>query len=62
VTFVGVRKDKDTEEIIKYELKLRKEDVSCIYKDRYGVYLCTFQGRMYKVDHTEQYLREELCH
>ena len=60
MTFIGLRKDKDTEEIIQYELRLYAQDVSCLYKDRYGVYICTRQGRMYKVDHDVAYLREEI--
>lgn len=59
--FVGIRKDKETEELVKYELNIYKQDVSCLYKDRYGVYICTLSGRMYKVDHSLSELKEELC-
>lgn len=59
--FVGVRKDKQTEELVKYELNIYKQDISCLYKDRYGVYICTLGGRMYKVDHSLSELKEELC-
>ena len=58
--FIGLRKDKDTGEIIKYELKLYRQDVSCLYKDRYGVYICTKDSRMYKVEHTMEELRDEI--
>ena len=58
--FIGLSKDRDTEEITQYELRLYKQDISCIYMDRYGVYLCTKQGKMMKVDHTVEYLEEEL--
>ena len=58
--FIGLRKDKETEEIIRYELRLYRQDISCLYKDRYGLYVCTHQGRMYKVDHDMKYLREEI--
>jgi len=58
--FEGLRKDRDTEEIIKYELRLNREFISCLYTDRYGNYICTLQGKMYKVDHTIEYLKEEI--
>jgi len=58
--FVGLRKDKETEEIIQYELKVNTQEINCIYQDRYGVYICTQQGRMYKVDHNLAYVTEEL--
>lgn len=48
--FVGIRKDEQTQELVKYELNLNREDIQCLYKDRYGAYICTKQGRMYKVD------------
>lgn len=57
---VGIRKDKDTEEIIKYELRLKRENVNCLYRDRYGVYVCTHQGVMYKVDYKLIELKEIL--
>ena len=59
--FIGLSVDKETDEVVRYELRVRDEDVSCLYKDRYGVYICTKQGKMMKVDHTVAYLREELC-
>lgn len=58
--FIGLKKDKETDEIVRYELKLHKQDITCIYKDKYGVYLCTNQGKMMKVDHTVNYLKGEL--
>ena len=58
--FIGLSKDKETSEVVRYELRLYAQDISCIYKDRYGVYLCTSQGKMMMVDHTVDYLKEEL--
>jgi len=55
----GLRKEKETEEIIEYELKLYKHDVSCLYKDKYGVYVTTHGGRLYKVKHTLEELEVE---
>jgi DNA polymerase elongation subunit (family B) len=46
-------------EIIEYELKLYKHDVSCLYKDKYGVYVTTHGGRLYKVKHTLEELEVE---
>lgn len=57
--FIGLRKDKDTKEIIKYELKLYKQNINCIYKDKYGVYICTHGSHMYKVDHSIDYIIKE---
>ncbi len=59
--FIGLRKDRETEEIIRYELRLHQQIISCLYKDRYGIYICTRDGKMYKVDHTMEELREEIC-
>lgn len=56
----GLRKDKETEEIIEYELKLYKNEVACIYKDRYGVYVSTYGGKLYKVKHTLEEVQAEL--
>ena len=56
----GLRKEKETEEIIEYELKLYKHEVSCLYKDRYGVYVATYSGKLYKVKHTMEELEAEL--
>lgn len=56
----GLRKEKETEEIIEYELRLYKHEVSCLYKDRYGVYVATYSGKLYKVKHTMEELEAEL--
>lgn len=56
----GLRKEKETEEIIEYELKLYRHEVSCLYKDRYGVYVATYSGKLYKVKHTLEELELEL--
>jgi nitrogenase molybdenum-iron protein alpha/beta subunit len=56
----GLRKEKETEEIIEYELKLYRHEVSCLYQDRYGVYVATYGGKLYKVKHTLEELELEL--
>ena len=58
--FIGLSKDRETDEIIRYELRIHIQDVACLYKDMFGVYICTKQSKMMKVDHTLKYLREEL--
>ena len=58
--FVGIRKDEATQEIVKYELNLNREDIQCLYKDKYGVYICTKQGRTYKVDVELGVLQQEV--
>ncbi len=58
--FIGLSKDKETDEITKYELRLHEQDIACLYKDRYGVYICTVGGKMMKVDHSLKELQEEL--
>lgn len=57
---IGLSKDKETGEISQYELKIYKHEINCLYKDKYGVYVCTTQGKMHKVDYTLKEL-EELC-
>lgn len=57
---VGLRKEKETDEIVEYDLKLYKHEVACAYKDRYGVYVSTHGGRLYKVKHTLEELEAEL--
>lgn len=59
--FTGLRKDKETDEIIEYELNVYEQDVAALYKDRYGAYICTLQGKMYKVKYSLNELREKLC-
>jgi hypothetical protein len=56
----GLRKEKETEEVIEYELKLYKHEISCLYKDRYGIYVATYSGKLYKVKHTLEELELEL--
>ena len=58
--FTGIGRDKDSGDENRYELRVKKEDVTCLYMDRYGIYICTIGGKMMKVDHTVHYLREEL--
>lgn len=59
--FIGIGRDRDTEEETRYELKVHKKDVTCLYKDIYGVYICVTGGKMMKVDHTLQYVRDEMA-
>lgn len=56
----GLRKEKETDEIVEYELKLYRHEVSCLYKDRYGVYVATYSGKLYKVKHTLEEVQAEL--
>ena len=58
IKFKGLRVDKETKELIKYDLELDRACVSCYYQDRYGTYVCTTYGRMYKVEHHIDDLRE----
>lgn len=48
----ATRLDKETQEIIDYELNINYEDVNCYYKDRTGVYVTSKSGKTYKVKHT----------
>lgn len=57
----GLRKDKDTDEIITYELNVKSNDIACLYKDMYGVYVYTKYGRLYKVNYDFKQLEEILC-
>lgn len=56
----GLRRDQETDSIIEYELKLYNHEVACLYQDRYGVYVSTYGGRLYKVKHTLEELEAEL--
>jgi hypothetical protein len=56
----GLRKDQETDSIIEYELKLYNHEIACLYQDRYGVYVSTYSGRLYKVKHTLEELEVEL--
>lgn len=48
----ATRLDKETQEIIDYELNINNEDINCFYKDRTGVYVTSRGGKTYKVLHT----------
>ena len=54
----GIRRDRDTEEEVSYELHINTDDIACIYKDRYGVAITTHGGKFYRVNHTEKELQE----
>ena len=59
--FIGIRRDKENEnQEVKYELNIRLNDINCIYKDIYGVYIYTKFGRLYKVDHKLEELEKEV--
>ena len=57
--YLGIRKDSDTQEIVKYDLFLDKKEVQCLYKDINGVFICTKQGKTYKVEATLESLEVE---
>lgn len=57
---VGLRKEKESDDVVEYELKLYKHEVACIYKDRSGVYVSTYGGKLYKVKHTIEDVEAEL--
>ena len=56
----GLRKEKESDNIVEYELKLYRHEVACIYKDRGGVYVSTYSGKLYKVKHTIEEVEAEL--
>jgi len=58
--FIGIGRDRDTDEETRYELRVQKRDITCLYKDRYGVYVCTVGSKMMKVDHTLEELQKEM--
>jgi hypothetical protein len=57
--FTGIRKD-EKGELVEYELKLYKQDIACLYQDRYGVYVSTASGKLYKVKSSLEDLDKEL--
>ena len=57
IKFKGLRVDKKTDKLIEYVLELDRREISCYYQDRYGSYVCTTFGRMYKVKHHINELR-----
>jgi len=59
MTFTAIRKD-EKGDIVEYSLKLYAHQISCLYKDRGGVYVSTFSGSLYKVKHTLEELEVEL--
>ena len=58
--FIGIGRDKESGEETRYELRVQKKDISCLYKDRYGVYICTTGSKMMKVEHTLKELEKEM--
>ena len=57
----ATRLDKETQEIIDYELNIAYEDINCFYKDRTGTYVTSKGGKTYKVLHTlEELISEQL--
>lgn len=61
MTLEGLRKDKDTEEIVKYDLNIDMSDIYCLYEDIHGVYIYTKFGRLYKVNYEFKQLERLLC-
>jgi hypothetical protein len=57
--FIGLRKDEEGN-IVEYELKLYRKDITCLYQDRNGIYVCTQQGKMYKVNHDMPFVKEQV--
>ena len=57
----GIRKDKTNDEMIIYELNVETDDIACLYKDTYGVYVYTKYGRLYKVNYDLERLEEIVC-
>lgn len=48
----ATRLDKETQEIVDYELNIQQEDINCFYKDQTGVYVTSRSGKTYKVKHS----------
>jgi hypothetical protein len=59
MTFTALRKDDDGN-IIEYDLKLYNHQIACLYKDRSGVYISTYSGKLYKVKSSLEELENEL--
>lgn len=59
MTFTALRKDEDGN-IIEYDLKLYNHQIACLYKDRGGVYISTYSGKLYKVKSSLEELQIEL--
>jgi len=59
---IGIRRDVDSGEFLEYELNLSKEEVQTIYKDIYGVYVGTKQGKVYKIKSTLELLEAEILY
>lgn len=57
ISLIVINKDRDTQEESYFELKINKENIACLYKDRYGVAITTCQGKFYRVKHSLQELR-----
>lgn len=50
----------EKDEIVEYELKIYNHEISCLYQDRYGVYVATIGGKLHKTKHTLEELDVEL--
>lgn len=51
-------KNKETQERELFDLKIHKDDIACLYGDRYGVAVSMLQGKIYRVEHTIVELQE----
>ena len=59
MVFTAIRKD-EQDNMVEYELKLYKHEIACLYKDRYGVYVSTYSGKLYKVKSSLEDLEKEV--
>lgn len=57
--FTAIKKD-ENDNIVEYDLILNERDISCLYKDRSGVYISTRFGKLFKVKYTLEELAYEL--
>ena len=61
---IGLRRNVDYEkgidEVIRYELRVHEDSINTLYQDKYGVYVCTKNGRMYKVDYSFEELEAKI--
>jgi hypothetical protein len=52
IKLIGLSRDKDLNQDAPYELNVNTNDIICLYKDKYGCYISTIYGRLYRVDHS----------
>jgi len=59
MTLTALRKDENGN-VVEYDLKLYNHQIACLYKDRSGVYISTYGGKLYKVKSSLEALENEL--